>query len=427
MTVLFVVHQYLPDFPAGTEYYTHWLAKGLAEEGHQVRVWTFRDVPGNRFHDFGVSRREYDGIPVAELRFNLALAAEGAEREWRGDFQCSFLQRELHREQPDLVIVTHALKHSTAVFETCRRHGIPAIALLTDFWALCPLHTLWRVDGQICDGPEPNWCTRCVTQRFPGFYGTNEEQIKAKMARRPDAMRENFEKARHIVVLTRLVRSLLEEHGYPPEKLVLIENGPRIEDWEQPEMETVEPDDPPSVLFVGPSAPWKGANILAEALSYLPETPRIQVRMIMTPNKSQDYIQLQEVAHRHPRLRLEDPVPHRQIWKEIQKCSAVAVPSQWHESGTMVAKSAILCGAPLLMSDLPGLRELQEYNEADQAHIRFVKPDDAKAWADAMAAVIQERQGATPRPVQLFPERAPIFSRNLSEWLRLVEQVTGKG
>ena len=65
MKLLYVVHYFLPKHQAGTEIYTHTLAKEMARQ-HDVTILTSEDAdlpPG----EFRVERDEYDGLPVLRI------------------------------------------------------------------------------------------------------------------------------------------------------------------------------------------------------------------------------------------------------------------------------------------------------------------------------------------------------------------------
>ncbi|NOT30642.1 MAG: hypothetical protein HOP15_09375, partial [Planctomycetes bacterium] len=69
MRILFLVHDFLPAHPSGTEVYTGALALRLRERGHEVRIFaTEKDIA--RPHLF-LSQREWQGLVVHELVNNL--------------------------------------------------------------------------------------------------------------------------------------------------------------------------------------------------------------------------------------------------------------------------------------------------------------------------------------------------------------------
>ncbi len=72
MRILFLVHDFLPAHPSGTEVYTGALALRLCERGHEVRIFaTEKDIA--RPH-LTLATREWQGLVVHELVNNLFYA-----------------------------------------------------------------------------------------------------------------------------------------------------------------------------------------------------------------------------------------------------------------------------------------------------------------------------------------------------------------
>ncbi len=420
MKILLVIHQFLPESVGGTEYYSFWLAQGLTERHDcEVAIWSFRETPLNRYHDFGVHRTNYVGVQVAELVFNLGAAEEGQRRDWQGGFQRSFFERELDLFKPDAVIVCHAIKHSAEVFEVCASRRIPAIALITDYWSVCPLHTLLRYDGSLCSGPEADLCTACVTNTFKQWL--EGSHVRMAMQERPDAMRDAFLKAERLVVLTQFAKDMFLEHGFPSTAMELIEHGPPVEQWLEPDIQPQAAADPPHILFIGNATSSKGAKLLTAALSKLPHA-NIRLKLVMSPQPEREYHELLKQAKLDQRITICPPFAEQETWQHMFSCAAVAVPAQWHENGSLVAKSAVLSGTPLLASEVGTLIELKE--KSPTANITLLPRDKPEAWASAMLQAAENFSDSGSRLKKLDPDAAPTFLKTVHEWHRILQKVT---
>ena len=70
MRILFVVHQFMPDFSGGTERVTLNLARAAQADGNRVEVLTVTagDRPGWRADGHGLMTSSIEGVPVTAIR-----------------------------------------------------------------------------------------------------------------------------------------------------------------------------------------------------------------------------------------------------------------------------------------------------------------------------------------------------------------------
>jgi glycosyltransferase involved in cell wall biosynthesis len=74
------------------------------------------------------------------------------------------------------------------------------------------------------------------------------------------------------------------------------------------------------------------------------------------------------------------PVPHGEVGAFLSELDALAVPSQWLETGPLVVLEALASGAPIIGSDLGGITELVRHNSDGL----LLPHDDVSAWTAAM-------------------------------------------
>lgn len=74
------------------------------------------------------------------------------------------------------------------------------------------------------------------------------------------------------------------------------------------------------------------------------------------------------------------------VAEEFTAAAVVAVPSRWESFGYVAAEAAAL-GRPVAASDIPSLRELVD----DPSTGRLIDPEDPSAWADALVAMLSDR------------------------------------
>src|SRR5262249_42583822 len=80
------------------------------------------------------------------------------------------VEQYLRELRPDVLHVTSCYSLGAGIFRAAERVGVPIFLTLTDFWFLCPRHTLRRADGSLCGGPESVvGCQKCVAAEAPIF------------------------------------------------------------------------------------------------------------------------------------------------------------------------------------------------------------------------------------------------------------------
>src|SRR5262245_28920171 len=168
MRVLLAPHFFPPGHPGGTEAYTFNLARMLRRAGHEPFVicaedWGQGDDWQPR-HEDGV----HADIPVRRLYFNWQHAPDPWVNSYDNPATAAHVERYLRELRPDALHVTSCYSLGAGIVAAARRAGVPTFLTLTDFWFLCPRHTLQRTDGSLCGGPESVvGCQKCVAAQAP--------------------------------------------------------------------------------------------------------------------------------------------------------------------------------------------------------------------------------------------------------------------
>ena len=159
MRILFVLHDFLPKHPAGTEIYTFEVAKELQRRGHDVHIFAAEKDIG--LPNLTVHFREYEGLPVHELTNNLFYSS--FEETWDYPHVVKTFSLFLDDLKPDVVHFMHLLYLSVGCVEEVARRGIPVLYTLHDYWLQCArygqrIHT----NGNICHDIVPEVCGECL-------------------------------------------------------------------------------------------------------------------------------------------------------------------------------------------------------------------------------------------------------------------------
>jgi len=152
MKILFALHQFFPHHYTGTERLVLNLSKQLQKNGHQVTVLTYGICETDNYRsedDFLIKEYTFEGVPVISIRHVDIL----------GDVSFSIfdprMEKILHsilQDNPvDIIHVCHPMRTGT-IIEVARKHKIPVVLTLTDFWLMCPRGIASTPQGDLCEG-----------------------------------------------------------------------------------------------------------------------------------------------------------------------------------------------------------------------------------------------------------------------------------
>lgn len=137
MRIVFVLHQFYPEFSGGTEHVALNLARCLQRSGHYVHVLacTMHTIPSKRrlwiTKDIEMIHEVYHGIPITlmprkylpamgDMGFDVAPAIVDKLRDW------------MRAQRFDLMHLFHVMRMSSAVL-AAQQCGLPYVTTVTDF------------------------------------------------------------------------------------------------------------------------------------------------------------------------------------------------------------------------------------------------------------------------------------------------------
>lgn len=144
------------------------------------------------------------------------------------------------------------------------------------------------------------------------------------------------------------------------------------------------------VTYVGNFHPWKGVEVLVQAMALAPE-----VRLTLVGGEPEPRARIEALAKAigvADRVRFVGPVPPRDRWQYLAQASVCVLPltrSAYGTSFTSPLKSFEYMAAarPIVASDLPTLREV--LRDGDNALL--VPPEDPAALASAIRRLLADR------------------------------------
>ncbi len=412
MRILYVSYGFPPRGQWGTEYYTHQLALGAREAGHDVAV--FHPVRDGERPRYTLERTHSEGFPVylvhnqgdPRKRFADSYSNAGVE---------AVFEEVLEEWKPDLVHFTYLIWGlSVRLPLACRARGIPTVVTLTDFGLVC--HRGQMVDFRLerCFGPHPAAkCARCV--REPSRYDADPWRVLLKrwaarglaavggaglvvttrdVELREQAVREMLGAVDRFVAPTKAIEDVFLRLGVPPERLVHEIYGLREEQFvaarARPDAGIVR------FGFLGQLMPHKGAHTLLAAVRILshrlPESVEpweVWLYGEGTSGRHRRYAEDLLAGDHGPRVYACQPFAPFQIARILSQLDAIVMPSEWEENAPLTALQARAAGVPVLASDVRGITEIIEH----RVHGLIFPVGDAEGLADAMREVILRRVG----------------------------------
>jgi len=381
MKVLFVTHLYPPSGLGGTEVYTHGLATGLLQEGHDVRVLCTEEWDDGPQYWNGIADRVYEGVPVRRVRLNWTRAPDVNRYLYDNPVVDEYLGRYLAELRPDIVHVTSCNTLSASVIAAARRAALPVVVTLTDFWFMCPQVTLLRSDGRPCDGNVvPAECLECLLRnakayrwltrlmpavtarrvlevlsragavtRWPGLRG-----MALNMVDRRVALRRALEQADRVLIGSSSARRLFVESGVA-RTIDVVPYGHDLR-W----LDGYGGKTSSAVTrfgFIGQISPMKGPHILIEA--YEEACGGGEARLLVYGNLDRDPHfggRLRTLAEGRPDVEFRGTYAHGESARVFSEIDVLVVPSLWHDY-PLVISEAFAAQTPVIASDFGGMGE----------------------------------------------------------------------
>lgn len=383
LKILMVVHQFLPAHVAGTELYTHALARALSSK-HDVLVLTAES--DHRLKRFTERDLTVDGLRVHQVIHNYRFD------DFRDTYDCpradGIFRRLLKSEKPDIVHIQHLHYWSANFITIARQAGVPVVYTLHDFMLMCPKDgTLRRDDGELCLAPIPKKCADCIGHHqlspspapaIPRSFHPSADALLTKAASRtlrmhrglagPDASEHEIAAAERLDYLKQILRDVslfLSPSQFLKERMVasglvyadrilVSDNGYDLD--RLPPFEARKPGEQLRVGFIGTLAEHKGAHILVEAMNGI-EDPRVSCQIWGEVRHFPKYVQRLRDLSTNPRTTIPGSFPPDQLDAVLSRLDLLVVPSLWFENSPLTIHEAAAAGLPVLASDHGGLAE----------------------------------------------------------------------
>ena len=404
MRILFVLHQFYPEFSGGTERVTLNLAHAAQRAGHYVHILACAtDDRKNHGSDAtyldGAKASVYKGVPLSLIPRDLLPASSDHSLEVASDM-VQPIAAWMKQAKFDLAHVVHTMRMSTAVL-AAQQCGLPYLLTLTDFFLECPRINLVTLDNQMCSGPDlGKKCARdCLTAPWDrdslvARYQAGREILTGASAR---VAPSSFVAERYHLAFPNIDFRVIP-HGIDLLKLMGRE---QISSSSHPVGEKLL-----TFGYVGSIIPQKGLDVLLRGFAMI-KTEHLRLKIIGGFYGGAAYqTKVQALVDADPRIELLGHMQEAEVFATMPKFDILCVPSQVPETFSLSLHEAAALGIPALVSNLGAPGEYISTHGCGQT----VTAGDAIAWADAIESVvenhllIQKWKILLPLPVRIEEE-----------------------
>lgn len=464
MKIAICVHQFFPEYGAGTEVLTLRTATELRNRGHEVVIYTgFFQRRGIHLDEANsIDEYEYQDFRVRRI-LNVPVHMRGITRhpdlDDENKFFALFLADELRREKFDLVHFFHMYRLGTESIDACKQAGVPVVLAPTDFWAACPLGQLVLPDSSICEGPgtPPVNCLRhCLEGRFGKEYEsrlgmltdsdyadvllqsnkpkgskslrkvTDDElrqeliELARTLVDRQPRMRKRFERADKVIVPSKVIGTVLSKNGFDASNHTELGFGLDLSELKISSNRGCLPQ--LRVGFIGSMIPTKGVHVLAKALTNLSPSIAIDLKMYGKTSENPNYFEvLQNIVGKDSRASFPGTFPAENIWSIFEDLDCLVIPSTWYENTPLVLLSAQAAKCPVVATNLEGMSEVIEHGRNG---LLFPSGDDI-ALSECLLRLYEDRELLKRLSVNARPQKS--MAEYVDELEKIYRSVTPVG
>lgn len=393
LRVLLVIHDFLPRHAAGSEIYTHKLAKGLRARGVNAHVLYTEARPG--VHSYFLTDGEYDGVPCTEISHQHTTAH--FDRTYSDPQMERIFDRVLDEFRPDVVHVQHLHYHSIGYISVAKARGIPVVYTLHEYMLLCPRGgQMLREDLEICERPIPEKCADCIKHLAlePAPEDEGRARLSSRLARhlptgvktglkrltgvhsgqagsaaptsshadyaraiqeRLDLIKRELEGVDLFLSPSEFLRQKFIDCGMvDPDRIIASDNG---QDASPFEGIVRSPSPNLRVGYIGTIADYKGVHVIVDAMNLLADLDDVQCDIWGSLHSFPEYAQALPSRIVNERTRLRGRYDPKDIGHVLSELDALIVPSLWYENSPLTIHEAFMAGIPIIASRLGGMAE----------------------------------------------------------------------
>lgn len=264
--------------------------------------------------------------------------------------------RLLESLRPDVVHFHHYWQVGLELIRAVKRHDprVPVVMTLHEYLAICRQNgQMVKTSGQLCTHGSPALCHACMPDQSPDAYFLRRHFIQSF-----------FGEVDLFVAPSHFLRERYVAWGLRPDRIVVLENGQSYGTAMPVTDSSADSEEPRTrFAFFGQINPFKGVDVLLDAIALLPLTLRKKIRVEIHGGanealSAESRARLDEQISKAGRcLKLFGPYAPEDQARLIRSVDWVVVPSIWWENSPMVIQEAFMHGRPVICADIGGMAE----------------------------------------------------------------------
>ncbi|MBP6716764.1 MAG: glycosyltransferase, partial [Acidobacteria bacterium] len=343
--ILFVCHDFPPYRYAGAQLYAMNLAKEINRQG-LADVHVLHPVFRERYDRFAITEAAFEGLTVFRLSKDKTVGYDSSIHHHAVETLVDAFLAEHHYD----AVHVHGLGQlSTAPITVAKRHGIPTVMTLHDYWMLCEFWHLMTPDQQLCSGPDSaEKCAQCYLK----FRKPSREQAGLTldyMQKRVVAFGDAFRQLDAAIAPSRYLASTFERFGLP---------GVQVNPLGMPACVPQPKAEHRGLVlgFVGQIIARKGIEVLLRSFSQLGH-PDVSLEIWGSSNEAAYLQRIVRQVGAIPNAHYKGPYTPTDLPSILAGLDAVVVPS-FMENYPLVVQEAFMNRTPVVASRAGGIPEV---------------------------------------------------------------------
>jgi glycosyltransferase involved in cell wall biosynthesis len=351
--IIYLVHQFFPEYYTGTEKFVYNLAAMMQHFGNQVKVVTYsfyeKSSYNEKIGDIYKKEFTYHNIPIVAfqcqskpIHFDYSLDSTICEDVH--DFAHDFF----NKEKPDIIHVGHPMRIYEFI-HVAKEMGIPYVMTLTDFALMCPKVNLTPTWNSLCPGPQKG--NNCVKKCSDFNLHFIQERLEIA-----DYMLKN---AKRVVSPSHFLANLFKNE-FNELNIKIIPHGLKNNNIKKNNRNYKKGD---SVTFgyAGTVSFHKGLHVLLKAFSQI-KNHSIKLKIYGSGPDLNYTKNIKELSCKDSRIDLCGTFNEQQIGDVFSSMDVLIVPSLCYENYPLILHEALACNIPVVASNMGGMREkIQEW------------------------------------------------------------------
>jgi glycosyltransferase involved in cell wall biosynthesis len=344
MKILFLTHQFFPEYQTGTERFVLNNAIMAQKFGNKVKVITYSFYENAHYDNesHGILYKEffYEGIPVLAFKYkehppyiNLIL---------HNNLLYGFAKAVLEREFPDSIHVGHPMRVHEFIW-AAKDMEIPYIITLTDFFLLCPKVNLAPDKFSLCAGPLHGKACADLCPEFNQSFILNRIRTSEEI----------LKNAKSVISPSDFVANIFRQE-YPDISIQINPHGLSYKNIRQNKRKYKQED---NIVFgyAGSLIYHKGVHVLTKAFSKIKSN---NTKLYIYGSGEEKYLNfLKEILRHDNRVTFHGKYNITDLGDLFSSVDVLVTPSVCYENYLLVLHEALASNVPVIASKLGVMSE----------------------------------------------------------------------